>query len=278
MKLNRTALRTVDILKLVSKKPDGITLDQICEQLSIPKTSAYDILTTLVHTGMVHVAREQKQRYTIGLTAYRVGINYTNNMDFIGTIDPVLKAFSKEVGKTVFFGVRADDEIVYICKYEPENPIITTATVGTKNPIYCTSLGKAILAYSEEEERLALTERIHFRAFTERTIRDKACFLDELEKVKEKGYALDARELEEHMECVGAPVFGPDGTVMGAISVSSLYKPTEDYEALGRRVCEKAAMLSRLLGYIKDNGRIACKNVHFFAGFLLTNHAVTIRI
>ena len=250
MKLNRTALRTVDILKLVSKKPDGITLDQICEQLSIPKTSAYDILTTLVHTGMVHVAREQKQRYTIGLTAYRVGINYTNNMDFIGTIDPVLKAFSKEVGKTVFFGVRADDEIVYICKYEPENPIITTATVGTKNPIYCTSLGKAILAYSEEEERLALTERIHFRAFTERTIRDKAYFLDELEKVKEKGYALDARELEEHMECVGAPVFGPDGTVMGAISVSSLYKPTEDYEALGRRVCEKAAMLSRLLGYI----------------------------
>ena len=168
MKLNRTALRTVDILKLVSKKPDGITLDQICEQLSIPKTSAYDILTTLVHTGMVHVAREQKQRYTIGLTAYRVGINYTNNMDFIGTIDPVLKAFSKEVGKTVFFGVRSDDSIVYICKFEPENPIITTATVGTKNPIYCTSLGKAILAYSEEEERLALTERIHFRAFTER--------------------------------------------------------------------------------------------------------------
>ena len=55
---------------------------------------------------------------------------------------------------------------------------------------------------------------------SERT-RDKACFLDELEKVKEKGYALDARELEEHMECVGAPVFGPDGTVMGAISVSS---------------------------------------------------------
>ena len=100
MKLNRTALRTVDILKLVSKKPDGITLDQICEQLSIPKTSAYDILTTLVHTGMVHVAREQKQRYTIGLTAYRVGINYTNNMDFIGTIDPVFKGFfQKEGGK-----------------------------------------------------------------------------------------------------------------------------------------------------------------------------------
>ena len=112
MKLNRTTLRTVDILKMVSKKPDGITLDEICEKLELPKTSAYDIITTLAHTGMVHVVKGQKQRYTIGLTAYRVGINYTNNLDFIGTIDPVLKAFAKEVGKTVFFGVRSDDSIV----------------------------------------------------------------------------------------------------------------------------------------------------------------------
>lgn len=43
MKLNRTTLRTVDILKMVSKKPDGITLDEICEKLELPKTSAYDI-------------------------------------------------------------------------------------------------------------------------------------------------------------------------------------------------------------------------------------------
>ncbi len=134
MKLNRTTLRTVEILKLVSKKPDGITLDEICAKLDMPKTSAYDIVTTLVQTGMIHVAREQKQRYTIGLTAYRIGINYTNNLDFISTIDPVLKAFSREVGKTVFFGIRSDDSIVYICKFEPENPIITTATVGTKIP------------------------------------------------------------------------------------------------------------------------------------------------
>ena len=59
MKLNRTTLRTVDILKLVSKRPDGITLDEICERLELPKTSAYDIVTTLVQTGMIHVAREQ---------------------------------------------------------------------------------------------------------------------------------------------------------------------------------------------------------------------------
>ena len=250
MKLNRTTMRTVDILKLVSKNPDGITLDGICEKLELPKTSAYDIVTTLAEMGMVNVTRGQKQTYTIGLTAYRIGINYTNNLDFIGIIEPELKAFAKSIGKTVFFGVRADHEVVYISKAEPENPIITTATVGTKNPVYCTSLGKAILAYSDEETRRQVMARIKFRRKTDQTILTQQDLERELDAVKEKGYALDAREMEEHMECAGAPVFGSDGSVMGAISVSSLYKPTEDYEALGRLVHQKALEVSRLLGFL----------------------------
>ena len=250
MKLNRTTQRTVEILKLVSKNPEGITLDDICEKLELPKTSAYDIVTTLAEMGMVNVDRGQRQRYTIGLTAYRIGINYTNNLDFISVIEPELRAFAKEVGKTVFFGVRSDHDVVYICKAEPENPIITTATVGTKNPMYCTSLGKAILAFSDEEMVRQVINRIKFRQKTERTILTTEGLKKELDMVKQKGYALDAREMEEHMECVGAPVFGPDGSVMGAISVSSLYKPTEDYEALGRLVHEKALEVSRLLGFL----------------------------
>jgi len=252
MKLNRTTQRTVEILKLVSRNPEGITLDEICEKLSMPKTSAYDIVTTLVEMGMVNVDRGQRQRYTIGLMAYRIGINYTNNMDFISMIEPELKAFAKKVGKTVFFGVRSDHEVVYICKSEPENPIITTATVGTKNPMYCTSLGKAILAYSDDETRDQVINRIKFRKKTERTIENKESLLQELEKVRTQGYALDAREVEDHMECVGAPVFGPDGNLLGAISVSSLYMPTEDYEYLGSLVSKKAKELSKLLGFIID--------------------------
>lgn len=250
MKLNRTTQRTVEILKLVSKNPDGITLDEICRELTLPKTSGYDIIITLVNMGMVHVARGEKQRYTIGLTAYRIGISYTNHLDFIGIIEPELKTFAREVEKTVFFGVRSDYEVVYICKAEPENPIITTATVGTKNPMYCTSLGKAILSYSDPETRKQVFSRIKYMKKTEQTILTRERLKAELEKVKTKGYALDAREMEDHMECVGAPVFGPDGNVLGAISVSSLYKPSEDYEALGNLVRDKAAQVSKRLGYL----------------------------
>ena len=197
MKLNRTTQRTVEILKLISRNPEGITLDEICARLDLPKTSAYDIVTTLVEMGMANVKKGAKQIYTIGLAAYRIGINYTNNLDFLGIIEPELKAFSRSVGKTVFFGVRSDHDVVYICKFEPENPIITTATVGTKNPMYCTSLGKAILAYMDEETRGQIMGRIKFRQKTENTIMSREALKAELEKVRSQGYALDAREMEE---------------------------------------------------------------------------------
>ena len=99
--------------------------------------------------------------------------------------------------------------------------------------MYCTSLGKVILAYSDEETREQVINRIKFVRHTDRTILGKRIAFEGAGKVRERGYAFDAREMEEHMQCVGAPVFDRDGSCLGAISVSSLYKPTEDYEALG---------------------------------------------
>ena len=66
--------------------------------------------------------------------------------------------------------------------------------------------------------------------------------------MRSQGFAQDDREMEEHMECVGAPVFGSDGNVLGAISLSGLYKPGEDYTVLGRLIRRKAEEISKKLG------------------------------
>ena len=85
---------------------------------------------------------------------------------------------------------------------------------------------------------------------TERTITDPVRLMEELEQVREQGYALDAREMEEHAECVGAPVFGADGSLVGAVSASTLYRDAVNYEELGRIVSRKAKQLSGMLGYV----------------------------
>ena len=211
MKINRTTERSVQILKLVSEVNDGLDMDEICERLNIPRTSCYDILVTLVHMGMLEVNTLAKKSYKIGLNAYRIGMSYTNNRNISEIISPALKELAKELKKTCFFGILEGNKIVYISKFEPENPIITTATIGSKNPIYNTSLGKAILSTMSDEK---------------------------------------LRELEEHMECVGVPIFNEKRECIGAISASSLYRKDEDYIALGNILRERGMKISKSLGFI----------------------------
>ena len=87
--------------------------------------------------------------------------------------------------------------------------------------MYCTSLGKAILANLEPADQELLISRMHFKPRTANTILSGDALKAELEKVQIRGYAMDFREVEEHMVCVGAPVFDRDAKVLGAISVSS---------------------------------------------------------
>lgn len=250
MKINRTTERSVQILQIIAKSNEGMEMDEICERLSIPRTSCYDILVTLVHLGMLEVNTGVKRSYKIGLNAYRIGMSYMNNRNISEIIAPALKELSKELQKTCFFGVLEGDKIVYISKFEPENPIITTATIGTKNPIYNTSLGKAILSTMSDEEIKGVLSGIELKQATRFTITDREELIKNIELVRVRGFALDERELEEHMECVGVPIFDEKKECIGAISASSLYRKDEDYMALGEILKNRGLEISKSLGFM----------------------------
>lgn len=250
MKINRTTERSVQILQIIAKSNEGLEMDEICERLSIPRTSCYDIMVTLVHLGMLEVNTGVKRSYKIGLNAYRIGMSYMNNRNISEIIAPALKELSKELQKTCFFGVLESDKIVYISKFEPENPIITTATIGTKNPIYNTSLGKAILSSMSAEEIKGILSGIELKQATRFTITDREELIKNIELVRVRGFALDERELEEHMECVGVPIFDEKKECIGAISASSLYRKDEDYMALGEILKNRGLEISKSLGFM----------------------------
>ena len=237
-------------MQLIAKSGEGIEMDEICEKLSIPRTSCYDILVTLVHMGMLETIDGVKRIYKIGINAYRIGMSYTNNRNISEIIAPALKELSKELQKTCFFGVMEGNKIVYISKCEPENPIITTATIGTKNPVYNTSLGKAILSTMSEDKIRSIAKEIDFKPVTRFTLTDVDALVKNIEISKARGFALDERELEEHMECVGVPIFDEKRECIGAISASSLYRKDEDYVALGNILKERAFKISKSLGYM----------------------------
>ncbi len=249
MKTNRTVQRAVQILSCIAAHPEGVSLDELCEQFSLPKTSAYDILVTLVQEGMLSTKSGPKQLYQIGIFAYRIGMSYPDANDTLKLISSELAELARLSSRTAFFGKLSGKEVVYLLKEVPENPIITTATVGSTAPLYCTSLGKTLLAFLPEEQSNALLSDMEIQPRTRYTLKSPEELSRDLDLIRTRGYALDFREYEEHMVCASAPVYQRNGTLEGAVSISGFYRPEDDYEKAGELIRRQAARISRLLGY-----------------------------
>jgi len=249
---NRSVLRAIDILKILSENQDGMSLKEIMNQLDLPKTSAYDILKALVSQNMVDEFRDDGLLYRIGLKSFQIGNAYLSNTDLINHAKPHLKTLAESLDKTTFVAVLDKNEVTYLYKHEPPKAILTTSNIGTKNPLHCTSLGKAIMSGLEMDDLTEVLKDITFEKRTDYTLRSTKALLDDLSLSKTRGYAVDNREIEDHTLCIGAPVFNHEGSVIAGISFSGLYKIELDIEKEGNLVKSTASRISRSLGYSGD--------------------------
>ena len=153
MKLNRTLMRAIDILELLSKSKEGYTLTQLSTVLDSPKSSIFDIMKTLVFKNMVLEDNQSGvTRYKIGLQSFLIGSSYINDIDLVNIARNDLIDFANKMQATTFMAILDDNMVTYIYKYESERSIITTANIGTRRSIHCAALGKAMIAFASKEE------------------------------------------------------------------------------------------------------------------------------
>lgn len=246
MKINRSVKRSIDILTIISQSKDGLTLADIQKFLEIPKSSAFDLVQTLISTGMIMSSNNDEKKYVIGINSFLIGASYES--DLVHISKKHLKSLAEDLGKTVFLGIEKDGSIIYIDKAEPKSAIFTIATLGSKNPIYCTSLGKAIAANYPVERVREILETNGMKPFTQYTIVDEEKYFEELSSVRIKGYSIDDRELEEQMLCIGAPIFDSRNNVIAAISASGFFSGYDIVPEHGKKIRETALEISRALG------------------------------
>lgn len=247
MKINRTIDRSIKILELISQSSRGLTLAEIQKLLEMPKSSAFDIVQTLLGANMIAPHHFDPKRYVMGIKSFIIGNAYES--DLIKVSRPHLKNLAQEIGKTVFLGVENEGKVIYLDKYEPKSTIITTAVLGTRNPVHCTALGKAILSTYPSETVVEILREKGMKVITKFTITDILEYMKELERARERGYAVDNREMEERMLCISSPVYDAIGHVVGAISASGFYEGEEWIEIHGEKVKTTAKLISKDLGY-----------------------------
>jgi DNA-binding IclR family transcriptional regulator len=110
--------------------------------------------------------------------------------------------------------------VIYIDKIEPTRSVRMITRVGASNPVHCTSVGKAILAFLPEERLNDVLHRTRFERFTHRTITTAEALRVEIEKTRRRGYAVDDEELEEGLRCIAVPVLDAQRLPVAAVSVS----------------------------------------------------------
>lgn len=253
MKLNRTLLRAIDILEMLSKNKNGYTLAQISSMLDSPKSSVFDILKTLVYKNMVVEDNQSGiTKYKIGLQSFLIGSSFLNDIDIVNVARNDLIALANKMHATAFIAVLDEYKVTYIYKYESQRSIITTANIGTKNPLHSTGLGKVLMAFSSESILKDALKTMDFEPLTPYTITSPEKYIDELKKVRVNGYAVDDRENSMYQFCAAAPIRNHTGEVIAAISCSGLYENMIDYSDLGVIVKQTADKISSKLGYNQD--------------------------
>jgi len=247
MKINRTTKRTIEILELIASTDKQLTLTDIAKELGMPKTSAFDILETLVHTNMIYTRENGVKTYAIGIKAYSIGSNYSQTSLLLNTSEPIIKDLANATGLTILIAKETSGEIVFTLKQEPERKIIATPNIGDRLLLHTTSIGKSILAFSHKQERLM--NEIDFCPQTHNSITSTEDLIQEIEKIKEQGYAISNRENEDYTFSIGAPIFDHRGYVTAAIGTLGLYQESYDPTQDIALVKYAAAQISKLQGY-----------------------------
>lgn len=211
--------RVVAILDKLGEGNDSLTLADICHKMSLSKSTAHRALMALERTGLIE--RAPGNRYRLGLKLYDMGNRAVEQIDLRARVRPYLHRLAFRIRETVHLGVLHRTKVVYIDKIELVNRrVCVSSRTGTSNPVYSTSLGKAVLAFLPEADAARIVGTMRFRCFTPKTLSTKEELLQALERVRRRGYAIDDEEMEMGTRCVGAPIFDSAGRPIAAVSVS----------------------------------------------------------
>ena len=211
--------RTLAILEAVSQRETGMTNSEISRKLEIPKSTASYLLRTLEQCG--YLRREPNTgQYRLGLKVLSLSRGVQIGRDIKEASLAVTKRLAERSGLTAHIAILDHGEMVYIEKVESPGFIQTSTWVGKRMQVNSTGVGKAIAAHLSANELEAILKEHGLKKRTTKTITTQAKFLSELEKIRERGYAIDDEENSLGARCVAAPIFDSFGKPIAGIGLS----------------------------------------------------------
>lgn len=246
----KSLAKALDILNIFTPSEPRLTLTEIARRMGIPKTTVYNLLSTLLAYG--YVEKLEDDHYALGNSIIILSQAVRINVELRDRAAPLLRELADACRDSVYLTVLDGDHCLYVYAIESPTRLLARTVTGDRVPLHCTAVGKAILAALPDEQVSSIVTRVGLTAFTSSTIIDPENLYKELIDTRKRGYSIDTGEHEENVYCIGAPIYDHRGRVFAACSVSGI-----DPEIIqGRRlelfalVVNTAQEISRRMGYV----------------------------
>ncbi|HXX01852.1 MAG TPA: IclR family transcriptional regulator [Candidatus Acidoferrales bacterium] len=245
-----TALqRGLRLLQLFSQSPRGLTAKQVATLSRLPVSTVHRFLANLVTSGFLSC--DSDGNYHLGVACFAIGQAAVGQLDIRRLSLPFLRELNQQTRETIHLTVRHGLSAVYVEKLDSPEPLRIHSRIGASVPLYCTAVGKVMLAYLPPEEQNRLLQEIEIRRLTPNTVGSLQELKTELYRVRKNGYACDLEEHEIHIRCIAAPIWDHTGSVQSSLSITApvVRMPVTRLRQLAPMIQAAGLQISRELGY-----------------------------
>lgn len=245
---SRSVRRALDILELIRTHNQPVTVAQIIAELSIPKSTAYELVRTLSDGDYLEPSGKGSGLF-LGRRLFELGMAYKSHVDLLRDGSRIAEDLRNETGETVQLSVLESNLMMVLLKEEGIRPLRIISHVGSRVPVNWAAAGRLLVSDLDDNALAQLLNETIRQSPTGKAILDVPKLINQIRKCRRQGFATELNEANEHAGCVAAPVINGSGHCIAALSIVApeqrLTKPNRDQ--LIASVMTAAQKLSRRL-------------------------------
>lgn len=239
-------------MQLFSESPHGMTAKEVASRSRLPVSTVHRFLANLEGAGFLNCSGDSV--YRLGIACFAIGQAALGQLDIRRVSLPYLEELNRQTRETIHLTVRHGLSAVYVEKLDSPEQLRIHSRIGAAVPLYCTAVGKIMLAYMPDGEREKILPQLGLTRLTPNTAGNLQELQTELYRVRKNGYACDLEENELHIRCVAAPIWDHAGGVNASLSITApvVRMAVARLRQLAPLIQTAGLQISRELGYRTD--------------------------
>ncbi len=212
-----TLAKAFQLIEYMAGEKTWYGVSELAEALDMYKSNIHNLLATCESFGYVEQNPESK-KYALSMKFVLLSHTVRQRFGFNDILGTILRKLSEDTGELSYFATLYQDKVLYLCGAFPSNAISAKPVVGLTVPPHCDAMGKALMAFSDQSVVSRVIEN-GLKRYTERTITDSQELISALERIKDRGYAVEHMEYEYGIKGIAIPVVNPIYGLLGAVCI-----------------------------------------------------------